>query len=55
MYDLSIIIDELSKSLTRIQGFNLEGQCAIDMIRVKLVAGYLSMSSIFHVIDAKTS
>ena len=38
-----------------IQGFNLKGQRAIDMVRVKLVVGELSTSSIFHVIEAKTS
>jgi len=38
-----------------IQGFNLEGQRAIGMIRVELIMGDLMTSSIFHVIDAKTS
>jgi len=38
-----------------IQGFNLEGQCAIGIIRIELIMGDLSTSSIFHVIDAKTS
>jgi len=38
-----------------IQGFNLEGQCAIGMICVELVMDDLPTSSIFHVIDAKTS
>ena len=55
MQDLGITIEELSKSRTMIQGFNLEGQCAIGMIRVKLIVGDLSTSSIFYVIDAKTS
>jgi len=55
MHDLGITIEELLKSRILIQGFNLEVQRAIDMIRVKLVTGDLSMSSIFHVIDAKTS
>jgi len=38
-----------------IQGFNLEGQHANGMIRVELLMGDLSTSSIFHVIDTKTS
>jgi len=55
MQDLGIPIKELSKSQTMIQGFNLEGQCAISMICVTLVMGDLSTSSIFHVIHAKMS
>jgi len=55
MHDLGITIEELSKSRTMIQGLNLGGQRAIGMIRVKLVMVGLSTSSIFHVIDAKTS
>jgi len=55
IHDLGITIEELSKSQTMIQGFNLEGQHAIDMIRVKLVMGDLSTSPSFHVIDTKTS
>jgi len=38
-----------------IQGFNLEGQHAIGMIRIELIIGDLTTSFIFHVIDAKTS
>ena len=38
-----------------IQGFNLEGQDAIGMIRVTLMMDDLPTSFIFHVIDAKTS
>jgi len=38
-----------------IQGLNIEGLRAISMIRIKLVIGDLSTSSIFHIIDAKTS
>ena len=55
MIDLGITVEELSKSRTMIQGFNLEGQRAIDMIRVELIMGDLTTSSIFHIIDAKTS
>jgi len=54
MHDLGITIEELSKSRTMIQGFNLEGQRAISMIRVKLVMGDLSTSSTFYVVDVKT-
>jgi len=55
MNDLGIIVEELSKSRIIIQGFNLEGQCAIGMIRVELIVADLTTSSIFHIIDAKTS
>jgi len=55
MCDQGITLEELSKSQTMIQGFNLEGQCAIGIVRAKLVMGGMSTSSIFHVIDAKTS
>ena len=55
MHGLGITIVEVSKSQTMIQGFNLEGQRAIGIIRVKLVIGDLSTSSIFHVIKVKTS
>jgi len=54
MNDLGITIEELSKSWMMIQGFNLEGQRAIDMVRLKLAMGDLSTTSIFHVIDSKT-
>jgi len=37
-----------------IQGFSLESQRAIGMIRLELMMGDLSTSSIFHVIDSKT-
>ena len=53
MNDLGITVEELSKSRTMIQGFNLEGQRAISMIRVELIMKDLTTSSIFHVIDAK--
>jgi len=55
MQDLGIIMEELSKSQTMIQGFNLKGQRTIGMISVKLVIRNLSTSSIYHVIDAKIS
>ena len=55
MQDVGITSKELLKIQTVIQGFNLEGQHAIGMIHVKLEMGNLSTSSIFHVIDTKTS
>ena len=54
MYYLGITIEELSKSWTIIQGFNLEGQRSIGRIRVKLVMSDRSTSFILHVIDIKT-
>jgi len=55
MNNLGITVEELSKSRTMMQGFNLESQCAIGMIRVELIMGDLTTSSILYVIDAKTS
>jgi len=55
MNDLGIIVDDLSKSQMVIQGFSLGSQHAIGMIRLELTMGNLSTSSIFHVIDSKTS
>jgi len=55
MNDLGILIEELSKSRTTVQGFNLNSQCAIGMIRVGLTMGDLLTPFIFHIIDAKTS
>jgi len=55
MNDLGITVEELSKSRMVIQGFSLDSQRAIGMIRLELIMGDLSMSSIFHVIDSKTS
>jgi len=53
MNNLGITVDDLSKSQMVIQGFRLESQRAIGMIRLKLTMGDLSTSSIFHVIDFK--
>jgi len=55
MNDLGIAVKELSKSQMIIQGFNLEGQRAIDMICLELAMGDLSTTSTFHVIDSKAS
>jgi len=55
MNNLEITVEELSKSWIMIQGFNLESQRAIDMIHLELAMGDLPTTSIFHVIDSKTS
>jgi len=55
MNDPGITVEYISKSRTMIQGFNLEGQHAIGMIRIELITKDLSTSSIFYIIDAKTS
>jgi len=55
MNDLGITVEELSKSRIVIQGFSLESQRAIGMIRLELIIGDLSTSLIFHVIESKTS
>ena len=44
IHELGIIIKELSRCRTMIQGFNLKGQCAIGMIHSKLMMVDLSMS-----------
>jgi len=54
MNDLGITVEELSKNRMMIQGFNLEGQRAIG-IRLELAMGDLSTTSMFHMIDSKTS
>ncbi|KAL2906871.1 Exodeoxyribonuclease I, partial [Bienertia sinuspersici] len=55
MTELGITADELNQSRLMIQGFNLGGQRAIGMIRVSLTIGEMTSTTIFHVIDAKTS
>jgi len=55
MNDLGITVEELSKSQMMVQGFNIEGQCAIDMICLELAMGNLSTTSTLHVIDSNTS
>ena len=53
--ELGITIEQLSKSRMMIQGFSLESQRAIGMIRLEITMGDLLTSSIFCVIDSKTS
>jgi len=44
MQDLGITVDDLSKSRMVIQGFSLDSQRAIGMIRLELTMGDLSTS-----------
>ncbi|KAM1787735.1 hypothetical protein ACFX11_038100 [Malus domestica] len=55
MTTIGIKADELSLSRLLIQGFNQGGQRAMGMIRVEMTIGELKSSTIFHVIDARTS
>ncbi|KAM1212301.1 hypothetical protein ACFX2G_003942 [Malus domestica] len=55
MTTIGIKVDELSLSRLLIQGFNQGGQRAMGMVRVEMTIGELKSSTIFHVIDAKTS
>ncbi|KAM2785537.1 hypothetical protein PS2_006533 [Malus domestica] len=52
MTTIGIKADELSLSRLLIQGFNQERQRAI---RVEIIIGELKSSTIFHMIDARTS
>ncbi|KAM2710425.1 hypothetical protein EV2_047994 [Malus domestica] len=52
---IGIKVVELSLSRLLIQGFNQGGQRAMSMIRVEMTIGELKSSTIFHVIDARTS
>ncbi|XP_074271002.1 uncharacterized protein LOC141594921 [Silene latifolia] len=55
MEELRISVSELAKSRLMIQGFNLGGQKAIGMIRVEISMGDMLSTTLFQVIDAKTS
>ncbi|XP_074308174.1 uncharacterized protein LOC141643048 [Silene latifolia] len=55
MEELGISVSELAKSRLMIQGFNLGGQKAIGMIRVEISMGDMLSTTLFQVIDAKTS
>ncbi|KAM1940933.1 hypothetical protein ACFX13_028575 [Malus domestica] len=55
MITIGIKVDELSLSCLLIQGFNQGGQRAMGMIRVEMTIGELKLSTIFHVIDVRTS
>ncbi|PIN13722.1 hypothetical protein CDL12_13655 [Handroanthus impetiginosus] len=54
MKRLKIPVEDLSPSRLTIQGFNQDGQRAIGMIRLNLMIGELKVSTLFHVIDART-
>ncbi|KAM1944568.1 hypothetical protein ACFX15_012780 [Malus domestica] len=55
MTTIGIKADELSLSRLLIQSFNQGGQRVMGMIRVEMTIGELKSSTIFHVIDARTS
>ncbi|KAM1933519.1 hypothetical protein ACFX15_017812 [Malus domestica] len=55
MTTIGINVDELSLRLLLIQGFNQGGQRTMGMIRVEMTIGELKSTTIFHVIDARTS
>jgi len=55
MNELGTMVEELFKSQMVIQRFSLESQRVIDMIRLEITMEDQSTSSIFHVIDSKTS
>lgn len=52
---IGISTDELARSKLMIQGFNQGGQRAIGMIHLKLTIRDLELTTLFHVIDCKTS
>ena len=55
MRKLGISVSDLSQSRLTIQGFNQGSQKAIGMLRVDLKIKELEASTLFHIIDAKTS
>ncbi|TYK05044.1 uncharacterized protein E5676_scaffold1317G00070 [Cucumis melo var. makuwa] len=55
MRQLGILIDEFSNSKLVIQGFNQGNQRVIGMIRLELIIGNLKASTLFHVIDSRTT
>ncbi|TYK06432.1 uncharacterized protein E5676_scaffold163G001350 [Cucumis melo var. makuwa] len=55
MNQLGISVEELSNSKLVIQGFNQGAQRAIGTVRLEIVIGDLQASTIFHVIDSRTT
>ncbi|KAA0055891.1 uncharacterized protein E6C27_scaffold438G00090 [Cucumis melo var. makuwa] len=55
MNQLGISVEELSNSKLVIQGFNQGAQRAIGTVRLEIVIGDLKVSTIFHVIDSRTT
>ncbi|KAL0404512.1 UNVERIFIED_CONTAM: hypothetical protein Sradi_2092000 [Sesamum radiatum] len=53
--ELEVPMDELSNSRLMIQGFNQEGQRAMDVIKMKLLMDDMLSTALLHVIDDKTS
>ncbi|KAL0461139.1 UNVERIFIED_CONTAM: hypothetical protein Slati_0001500 [Sesamum latifolium] len=55
MKKLGITSEDLSRSRLTIQGFDQGTQRAIGMTRLDLTVGELKASTLFHIIDARTS
>ncbi|KAL0303464.1 UNVERIFIED_CONTAM: hypothetical protein Sradi_6214500 [Sesamum radiatum] len=55
MKKLGITSEELSRSRLTIQGFDQGTQRAVGMTWLDLIVGELKASTLFHVIDARTS
>ena len=55
MKELGITTEELSHSRLMIQGFNQGGQRAVGVIRLDLLINEMTSSTLFHIIDSKTS
>ncbi|KAA0061209.1 uncharacterized protein E5676_scaffold157G00320 [Cucumis melo var. makuwa] len=55
MNQLGILVEELSNNKLVIQGFNQGAQWAIGTVRLEIVLGDLQASTIFHVIDSRTT
>ena len=53
--DLGISLDQLSHSQLMIQGFNQDGQKAIDKIKFNMLIGDMESGALFHVIETRTS
>ena len=55
MNQLGISIEELSSSKLVIHGFNQGAQLVIGIVRLEIVIGDLQATTIFHVIDSRTT
>ncbi|KAL0361088.1 UNVERIFIED_CONTAM: hypothetical protein Sradi_3793300 [Sesamum radiatum] len=55
MNELGITSEDLSRSRLTIQGFDQGTQRAVGMTRLDLTVGELKASTLFHIIDARTS
>ncbi|KAA0046823.1 ty3-gypsy retrotransposon protein [Cucumis melo var. makuwa] len=55
MNQLGISVEELSNSKLVIQGFNQGAQRAIGTVHLEIIIGDLQASTIFHVIDSRTT